>query len=64
MDKKEKNIDLTRRIFTLTSKLAVRECQYEVALEGLQTIKNSNDPMGIAEKTIDAMMDCLPNTKG
>ena len=64
MDKENKNLDLTRRIFTLTSKLAVRECQYEVALEGLQTIKDSNDPMSIAEKTIDAMMDCLPSSKG
>ena len=55
------NKDLTRRIFTLTAKLTVRDCQCEIALEGLKTIKDSNDPMGIAEKTIDAMMDCLPD---
>ena len=44
----------------LASKLAVRNSQYEIALEGLKTIRDSNDPMNIAEKTIDAMMDCLP----
>ena len=44
----------------LASKLAVRNSQYEIALEGLKTIRDSNDPMNIAEKTIDAMMNCLP----
>ena len=53
--------DLVREIFILKAKLTVRECQYEVALEGLQTIKDSNDPMGIAEKTLSAMSDCLPD---
>ena len=42
------------------ARLSVRNCQYEIALEGLNTIKESNDPMGIAEKTIDAMKDCIP----
>tara|TARA_Y100001973_G_C5187390_1_gene328758 strand:- start:923 stop:1099 length:177 start_codon:yes stop_codon:yes gene_type:complete len=55
------NKDLVRQIYTLKSKLTVRDCQCEIALEGLKTIKNSNDPMGIAEKTISAMMDCLPD---
>jgi hypothetical protein len=44
----------------LVSKLAVRDAQYNIALEGLKTIRESNDPMGIAEKTIDAIFDCLP----
>ena len=44
----------------LSSKLAVRDAQYNIALEGLKTIRESNDPMGIAEKTIDAIFDCLP----
>ena len=43
----------------LYSKLSVRDAQYEIALEGLRTITESNDPMGIAEQTIKAMMDCL-----
>ena len=44
----------------LYSILSVRDAQYEIALEGLRTITESNDPMGIAEQTIKAMMDCLP----
>ncbi len=44
----------------LASKLAVRDSQYKIALEGLKTIRDSNDPMGVAEKTIEAMLDCLP----
>ena len=44
----------------LASQLAVRNSQYKIALEGLTTIKDSNDPMGVAEKTITAMLDCLP----
>ena len=44
----------------LASQLAVRNSQYKIALEVLTTIKDSNDPMGVAEKTITAMLDCLP----
>lgn len=44
----------------LASKLAVRDSQYKIAIEGLKTIRDSNDPMGVAEKTIEAMLDCLP----
>ena len=55
---KEKGLRLTNN--TLMARLSVRNCQYEIALEGLNTIKESNDPMGIAEKTIDAMKDCIP----
>ena len=45
---------------SILAKLNTRNKQYEIALEGLKTIKDSNDPMGIAEKTIIAMLDCLP----
>ena len=45
---------------TLSAKLAVRQCQYKIAVEGLKTIVESNDPMMIAEKTLAAMDDCIP----
>ena len=45
---------------TLMAKLAVRQCQYKIAVEGLNTIVESNDPMMIAEKTLSAMEDCIP----
>ena len=45
---------------TLMAKLAVRQCQYKIAVEGLNTIVESNDPMMIAEKTLTAMGDCIP----
>tara|TARA_Y100000310_G_scaffold9128_1_gene9578 strand:- start:179 stop:355 length:177 start_codon:yes stop_codon:yes gene_type:complete len=45
---------------TMMAKLAVRQCQYKIALEGLTTISESNDPMMIAEKTLTAMEDCIP----
>ena len=45
---------------TLKAKLGVRDCQYRIAVEGLGTIVESNDPMNIAEKTISAMEDCIP----
>tara|TARA_Y100000593_G_scaffold73937_1_gene135917 strand:+ start:403 stop:582 length:180 start_codon:yes stop_codon:yes gene_type:complete len=57
----EERVNFTRRINTLRAKLSVRDCQYNIALEGLKTIKDSNDPMGIANKTITAMLDCLPD---
>ena len=56
--------DLIRQRNTLMAKLTVRDCQYEIAIEGLKTIRDSNDPMNIAEKTIDAMMDCIPDNLG
>tara|TARA_R100000808_G_C2095455_1_gene114299 strand:- start:61 stop:252 length:192 start_codon:yes stop_codon:yes gene_type:complete len=52
--------ELRRQNRTLLAKLTVRSCQYNIALEGLQNIVESNDPMGIAEKTIEAMEDCVP----
>ena len=45
---------------TLMAKLAVRQCQYKIAVEGLTTIVESNDHMKIAEKTLTAMADCIP----
>ena len=45
---------------TLMAKLAVRQCQYKIAVEGLDTIVRSNDPMNIAEKTLTALEDCIP----
>ena len=45
---------------TLMAKLAVRNCQYNIAVEGLSTIVGSNDPMCVAEKTLSAMDDCIP----
>ena len=44
----------------LIAKLAVRQCQYRISVEGLQTIVKSNDPMNIAEKTLSAMDECIP----
>ena len=44
---------------TLSSRLAVRESQYRIALEGLKAIDESGD-LGVAIKTIEAMLDCVP----
>ena len=44
---------------TLIAKLAVRSCQYRIALEGLQSIDEFGD-MSIANKTLEAMEDCVP----
>ena len=56
----EDNSILLKDNQTLTAKLAVRQCQYKIAVEGLKTIVESNDPMMIAEKTLVAMEDCIP----
>ena len=58
MDKGMK--ELVSEIQVLTTKLAVRNCQYEIAVEGFTTLIESTDPMGIAQKTLDAMKECLP----
>ena len=58
MDEDLKKILKDNRI--LMAKLAVRQCQYKIAVEGLNTIVESNDPMMIAEKTLTAMGDCIP----
>ena len=46
--------------YTLKTKLTVRNCQYHLAKEGLTIIVESNDPMGIAGKTLKAMEKCIP----
>ena len=52
--------ELVSEIQVLRTKLAVRNCQYEIAVEGFTTLVESTDPMGIAQKTLDAMQECLP----
>ena len=44
----------------LKARLTVRNCQYDIAVEGLKAIVDSNDPIGIAEKTLNAIGDCIP----
>ena len=51
---------LSKENQTLKAKLAVRNCQYIIAIEGLKTIVESNDPMMIAERTLEAIGDCIP----
>ena len=52
--------ELLHEVQILKTKLVVRSCQYDIAKEGLQTIVESNDPMGVAEKTLKAMENCVP----
>ena len=57
--------DLKRRMemhnkSIIMGKLAVRNCQYEIAVEGFTTLVEATDPMGIAQTTLDAMQECLP----
>ena len=52
--------ELLKEVQILKTKLVVRTCQYDIAKEGLQTIVESNDPMGVAKKTLKAMKDCVP----
>ena len=56
----EENKVLLKDNRTLMARLAVRTCQYNIAVEGLNTIVESNDPMNVAEKTLSAMADCIP----
>ena len=58
---KKTDVDLVMENNTLMAKLTVRGCQYKIAVEGLNAIVDSNDPMNIAEKTLDAMKKCIPN---
>ena len=55
--------DLKRRNNMLKAKLTVRNCQYEIAVEGFSHIVESNDPVGIASKTLEAMDECIPKTE-
>ena len=52
--------DLLKEAYTLKARLTVRNCQYDIAVEGLKAIVDSNDPIGIAEKTLNAIGDCIP----
>ena len=52
--------DLKRQNDMLLAKLTVRSCQYRIAVEGLNHIVESNDPVGIASKTLEAMDECMP----
>ena len=55
--------DLKRQNNMLLAKLTVRSCQYKIAVEGLNNIVGSNDPVGIASKTLEAMGECLPKAE-
>ena len=44
----------------LSSKLAVRNSQYKIAIEGLKAIEEFGDT-SVASKTISAMLDCIPD---
>ena len=53
-------IQLRRINNTLSAKLAVRSCQYRIALEGLRAIEEFGDT-SVASKTLEAMLDCVPD---
>ena len=55
--------DMKRKNDMLSTKLTVRGCQYRIAVEGLNHIVESNDPVGIAAKTLEAMEECLPKAE-
>ena len=55
--------DLKRQNDMLLAKLTVRGCQYKIAVEGLNKIVESNDPVGIADKTLKAMEECMPKSE-
>ena len=52
--------DLKRQNDVLLLKLTIRNRQYDIAVEGLRHIVESNDPVGIAAKTLEAMDECMP----
>ena len=52
-------VQLLSEVQILKTKLVVRGCQYDIAVEGLKTIIESNDPMGVAQKTLNAMKECI-----
>ena len=58
--KNVREVELSRHNIMLSSKLAVRNCQHDIAIQGLNTIIESNDPMGIAKQTLEAMDECVP----
>lgn len=44
----------------LSAKLAVRNSQYRIALEGLKAINEFGD-VSVAKKALEAMLDCVPD---
>ena len=57
MDDEEKRLLKENRI--LMANLAVRNCQYKIAVEGLKALEEFGD-ISVAVKTIEAMLDCVP----
>ena len=55
--------DLKRQNDMLLLKLTIRNRQYDIAVEGLGHIVESNDPVGIAAKTLEAMDECMPEAE-
>ena len=55
--------DLKRKNDMLEAKLKVRGFQYKIAVEGFNHIVESNDPVGIASKTLEAMDECMPKAE-
>ena len=50
-----------RRInHTLSCRLAVRNAQHKIAMEGLRALADFGD-ISVATKTIDAILDCVPD---
>ena len=52
--------DLKKQNDILLLKITIRNRQYDIAVEGLNHIVKSNDPVGIAAKTLEAMDECMP----
>ena len=55
--------DLKKRNDILILKITIRNRQYDIAVEGLNHIVKSNDPVGIAAKTLEAMGECMPKSE-
>ena len=55
--------DLKRNNDILLLKITIRNLQYDIAVEGLRHIVESNDPIGIAGKTLEAMDECVPKAE-
>jgi len=52
--------DIEIQVAKLYAKATILNAQVKIAKEGLKTIINSNDPMGIAKTTLKAMGRCVP----
>lgn len=55
--------DLRRENDMLEARLKVRDFQCKIAVEGLNHIVRSNDPVGIASQTLEAMDKCMPKSE-